>query len=68
MKNFTAFTKEEKGLIRVLKTQVAIVIDEKLNPNYIKAKDKYIAIWDTGATNTVISEKLAKELQFFVNW
>ena len=62
MKNFTAFTKEEKGLIRVLKTQVAIVIDEKLNPNYIKAKDRYIAIWDTGATNTVISEKLAKEL------
>ena len=37
MKNFTAFTKVEKGLIRVLKTQVAIVIDEKLNPNYIKA-------------------------------
>lgn len=45
-----------------MKTQVAIVIDEKLNPNCIKAKDRYTAIWDTGATNTVISEKLAEEL------
>ncbi len=62
MQNFTAFTKEEKGLINVLKTQVVITIDKKINPNYVKIKDNYTAIWDTGATNTVISEKLAQKL------
>ena len=62
MKNFIAFTKEEKGLINVLKTQITIIIDEKINPNYTKTQDKYVAIWDTGATNTVISEELAKKL------
>ena len=62
MQNFTAFTKEEKGLINVLRTQISIIIDKKINPNYTKIEDKYDAIWDTGATNTVISEKLAQEL------
>ena len=62
MQSFTAFTKNEKGLIKVLKTQVGILIDKQINPNYVKKKDNYVAIWDTGATNTVISEKLAKEL------
>ena len=62
MQSFTAFTKNEKGLIKVLKTQVEILIDKKINPNYVKKKGNYVAIWDTGATNTVISEKLAKEL------
>ena len=62
MQNFIAFTKEEKGIIKVLKTQVEIIVDKKINPNYTKIRDKYIAIWDTGATNTVISEKLAQEL------
>lgn len=62
MQNFTAFTKDEKGLINVLRTQVGIIIDKKVNPNYKKKKESFEAIWDTGATNTVISEKLAKEL------
>ena len=63
MQDFTAFTKEEKGIINVLKTQVAILIDKKINPNYTKIKESYVAIWDTGATNTVISQKLADELK-----
>lgn len=63
MQNFTAFTKDEKGLINVLRTQVGIIIDKKVNPNYKKNKDTFIAIWDTGATNTVISENLARELE-----
>ena len=62
MRNFTAFTKEEKGILNVLKTQVAIIIDKKINPNYTRMKDSYTAIWDTGATNTVISEELAHNL------
>ena len=62
MQNFTAFTKEEKGLINVLKTQVSVTIDKKINPNSMNPKAKFEAIWDTGATNTVISEKLAHEL------
>ena len=62
MQNFTAFTKDEKGLINVLRTQVGIIIDKKINPNYKKKKDTFEAIWDTGATNTVISEDLAREL------
>lgn len=62
MKNFTAFTKNEKGIINVLRTQVDIIIDKKINPYYCNKKEKYEAIWDTGATNTVISEDLAKEL------
>ena len=62
MQDFTAFTKEEKGRIKVLKTQISIIIDKKINPYYKKDNDSYEAIWDTGATNTVISEKLAKEL------
>lgn len=63
MQDFTAFTKEEKGIINVLKTQVAVIVDKNINPDYTKIKDKYVAIWDTGATNTVISEKLAQELK-----
>lgn len=32
MQSFTAFTKNEKGLIKVLKTQVGILIDKQINP------------------------------------
>lgn len=63
MQNFTAFTKEEKGITNVLRTQVGIAIDRKINPDYNKIKDVYTAIWDTGATNSVISDKLAKKLK-----
>ena len=63
MQNFTAFTKEEKGLLNVLKTPVSIIIDKKINPNYIKDRDKYEAIWDTGATGSVISTDLANKLK-----
>ena len=62
MQNFTAFTKEENGIINVLKTQVEITIDKKINPKCSRTKESYTAIWDTGATSTVISQKLADEL------
>ena len=62
MQNFTAFTKEEKGLVPVLKTEVSIEVDKKLNPNCNDFGTKYVAIWDTGATSTVISERLAQKL------
>ena len=63
MQNFTAFTKEEKGLLNVLKTDVSIIVDKKINPDYKKEKDKYEAIWDTGATGSVISTELAQKLK-----
>lgn len=63
MQNFTAFTKEEKGLLNVLKTDVSIIVDKKINPDYKKEKDKYEAIWDTGATGSVISAELAQKLK-----
>jgi len=62
VQDFTAFTKNEKGLINVLKTQVNIIVDKKINPNYKENKKQYEAIWDTGATSTVISKKLAQKL------
>ncbi len=67
MQDFNAFTKREKGLARVLNTKVAIIIDEKINPEYVKTNETYEAIWDTGATNTVISEKLAHKLKLTPN-
>ena len=46
MQDFTAFTKNEKGLINVLKTQVNIIVDKKINPNYKENKKQYEAIWE----------------------
>ena len=63
MQNFTAFTKNEKGKINVLRTEVNVIADKNINPDFRKSKEKYNAIWDTGATNTVISDKLAEELK-----
>jgi predicted aspartyl protease len=55
------FTLEAPGLLRVLQTDVwmAPLADPKaLGPINFK---KYTAIWDTGATNTVLTQKVADE-------
>lgn len=56
MRGFTTICKERN----VLKNIVSIYNASKSNNNDIK-KNQYIATWDTGATNTVISEKVIKE-------
>lgn len=59
-----AFTTKYKYKARVLTTEVGLFLpitqeEALLNPPTIK---KYIAIWDTGATGTVITKKVANEL------
>lgn len=65
--NYAAFTYDPKVRVNVLVTPVDLQIDKILNPNYAKNDEKYIAIWDTGATNTVISLNLAKKLKLTPN-
>ena len=60
MREFTAFTLNEKHRLRVLKTPVTVSTDTKINPK--SHSKKYVAIWDTGATGSVISSKVAKEM------
>lgn len=60
MPDFIAFTTSGKGRLNVLKSNVEVLTDKKINPDSIK--QKYDAIWDTGATNTVISNRVAKEM------
>ena len=64
-KKWFAFTlQSNKGKLNALKTKV--IISESFDPNNCP-KDiifkQYIAIWDTGATNTAISEKVVNECQ-----
>lgn len=64
MKQFRAFTsKSNKGLSRNLVTPAQVRAGSilKLNAKDVKAV-KCNALWDTGATNSVIGKKLAKEL------
>jgi predicted aspartyl protease len=56
-KPFTAFTLEHKARVNVLKTEVIVSSITTINPN--GGTRKYIAVWDTGATNTVISQRVA---------
>ena len=56
MRGFTTICKEQN----VLKNVVNIYNASKNNSKDIK-KNQYVATWDTGATNTVISEKVVKE-------
>jgi SEC-C motif/gag-polyprotein putative aspartyl protease len=56
-----SFTLEANGILRVLQTDVwmAQVADPKAaGPGNFK---KYTAIWDTGATNTVLTQKVVDE-------
>lgn len=52
-----AFTVEHNGLVNVLMTQVTIFYS--LKPDKITTVN---AIWDTGATNSCISERIANQL------
>lgn len=52
-----AFTVEHNGLVNVLMTQATIF--NSLKPDKITTVN---AIWDTGATNSCISEKIANQL------
>jgi predicted aspartyl protease len=63
--NIRAFTNEYLEVVNALETQVGI--SEAFNPNVqqgiVRPKIQiFNAIWDTGATNSVISENVIKEL------
>lgn len=51
-----AFCTEYPGIVKELKTEAVVI-----NPITNQEK-KYIAVWDTGATNSVISPKVFSEL------
>jgi predicted aspartyl protease len=63
MPKFQAFTLKANGRINQLKTQCG-VSDAVLptNPPTNVNVNQYEAIWDTGATGTVITSKVAKDL------
>ncbi len=59
-----AFTTKYAGRARVLKTKVGICLpvafeEVKANADIVK---QYVAIWDTGATNSVITKKVVDDL------
>ena len=58
-----AFTLKGKGRLNVLKTPCGVseAFDPKSGGKHPEVK-QYTAIWDTGATSTVITEKVANEL------
>lgn len=64
MKQNFAFTLEEKGRLNVLKTPCGVseAFDPKTKQGSYPPKRDYIAIWDTGATGTVITAKVASDL------
>jgi hypothetical protein len=56
------FTSKAKTILRVLPVEVSI--SQAFNPKKTTIKPphkKYFAIWDTGATNSVITEKVVQE-------
>ena len=59
-----AFTTRWQGRVKVLLTKVRVC--EPLTPEEAKQREvklmEYWAIWDTGATNSAISKKVAKDL------
>lgn len=62
-KSARAFTLKGKGVMHQLKTQCGVseVVDLS-NTSVRPSIAQYEAIWDTGATGTVITSKVAKEL------
>ena len=63
-----AFTTSSTGIVNVLKNKVQITkafnpssIPKPINPQELAAKE-YTAIWDTGATNTIITQKVVNDL------
>ena len=57
-----SFTVRFNGKAKELKTPIKLYSEENINPGFNNIKDTYIAMWDTGSNMTVISDKLAKEL------
>lgn len=64
--NPKSFTMECNGISQVLLSQCVIRPafnpSKYPNPNLFPAGETYTAIWDTGATNSVISKRVADEL------
>jgi hypothetical protein len=63
MHNIKAFTLKGKGIMNQLKTQCGVsdAVDLSI-PTNIPKINQYEAIWDTGATGTVITAKVAFDL------
>lgn len=58
-----SFTTTCTGIANVLKNQILISPASILNSNASNKKHQYTAIWDTGATGTVISQKVVDECE-----
>ncbi len=63
-KNYLAFTNKYNGLTRQLSTQCGVsdAIPLKSGDPIPASAKEYEAVWDTGATTTVITAKVAKDL------
>jgi hypothetical protein len=61
------FTQEAKGLAREIHSAVLISVPEADSEGVSHNKPvEYRAIWDTGATRTVITEKVAQDLRLMI--
>jgi len=62
--DFTAFTLKSDRQLRVLKTKVRIRLAQSIAKPYgLDMNDlEVVAIWDTGATHTAVSTKIAEKL------
>ncbi len=61
------FTTTNKGIVNVLQNVVLVSKASIINSNGLKhkenSKNKFIATWDTGATNTMVSQKVVDQCQ-----
>ena len=60
-KDFSAITTKYEGRQPILFQEVYLKTDGKINSKILSKK--YRAIWDTGATNTVVSNKVVDEMK-----
>ena len=61
MKEFSACTTKGARYLNILECKAKIIADKKIHPNGISKTYKN-GIWDTGASMTTISTRIAKEL------
>ncbi len=57
-----AFRTQYSCIVRVLRTGCHIALPSAIDPSPQKQIFPFVAIWDTGATNTVITQKVAKQV------
>lgn len=57
-----AFTLKYDRIVRELRSEIYIGLPSVLPQGGLKSFKKFIAIWDTGATGTVITQKVVDEL------